>query len=337
MYFFILPFFLSSISSYETVKVWQCAPNHLSHRCLSVDTIFSENSQIKYELTYITRCNPTYHCQELKGLKYRTCVKNFPPGFSGDYCELNSDCYSGICLNRICIGLKEGDECSETNQCGPNLACYSQSKFEKRTCLPLIKEGNVCILRDNEDEINGSFGNCDKGLVCATYDLVHNVNFFNDKILNSKLPRCIKLGSLPDQTPCRNPFACDSGLILHGKCTYVTPGKIILNYDDMNICEFKSSTYKGEHIEEVECKRSSKGEVKHPYENIHNNWRTYVNAYFERLEYISKDFNFNHHSFYLDSFDVRSAYLYFIHGVFLSDADECTLDYWMNSHNRFRF
>ena len=48
-------------------------------------------------------------------------------------------------------------------------------------------------------------------------------------------------------------------------------------------------------------------------------------------------YDFNHHSFYLDSFDVRSAYLYFIHGVFLSDADECTLDYWMNSHNRFRF
>ena len=44
-----------------------------------------------------------------------------------------------------------------------------------------------------------------------------------------------------------------------------------ISNDDMNICEFKSSTYKGEHIEEVECKRSSKGEVKHPYENIHNN------------------------------------------------------------------
>lgn len=34
--------------------------------------------------------------------------------------------------------------------------------------------------------------------------------------------------------------------------------------------------------------------------NIHENWRKYVKAYFERLSYMNKDFNFNHHSFYLD-------------------------------------
>ena len=60
----------------------------------------------------------------------------------------------------------------------------------------------------------------------------------------------------------------------------------------MNIQEFKNSTYDRDNIEEVECKRTSKGVVKHPYENIHQNWRKYVNAYFERLNYIKKDFNF---------------------------------------------
>ena len=50
--------------------------------------------------------------------------------------------------------------------------------------------------------------------------------------------------------------------------------------------------------------------------NIHENWRKYVKAYFERLSYMNKDFNFNHHSFYLDL---------------------CTIDYWMNSHNKLRF
>ena len=92
MCFFLLTVFLSSISSYEIVKVWQCVPKHLSHRCLSIDTIFSENSQKKYELTYVYQCNPTYHYQALKDLTYRICVKDFPPDFSGDYYELNSDC-----------------------------------------------------------------------------------------------------------------------------------------------------------------------------------------------------------------------------------------------------
>ena len=37
----------------------------------------------------------------------------------------------------------------------------------------------------------------------------------------------------------------------------------------MNICEFKSSTYSGNNVEENECKKSSKGVVKHLYQNIH--------------------------------------------------------------------
>ena len=64
----------------------------------------------------------------------------------------------------------------------------------------------------------------------------------------------------------------------------------------MNICEFKSSTYSGNNVAEIECKKSSKGVVKHPYQNIHENWRKYVKAYFERLSYMNKD----HHSFDLE-------------------------------------
>jgi hypothetical protein len=52
--------------------------------------------------------------------------KGLPPCFSGEYCELNSDCFSGIFLNRKYIGLKEGEECTNTNQYGSNLACYSE-------------------------------------------------------------------------------------------------------------------------------------------------------------------------------------------------------------------
>ena len=41
--------------------------------------------------------------------------KRLPPGFSGDYCELNSDCFIGKCINRMYISLKEGEECTNTN------------------------------------------------------------------------------------------------------------------------------------------------------------------------------------------------------------------------------
>ena len=40
-----------------------------------------------------------------------------------------------------------------------------RNKLGNKFCLPLIKEDNICIIRDNEEESNGSFGNCYKGLV----------------------------------------------------------------------------------------------------------------------------------------------------------------------------
>ena len=324
---FLLFLFFPPLIYMETIKVWECAPKHLSNRCYSIETISSEHSRDKYEMTYVFQCPPTTHCQALQGYSYRYCVPNLPPGFDDDYCELNSDCFSGICYKKRCYGFKEGEECENTNQCGSQLSCYRLNKFDKKMCLPMIKEGKKCEV--NDDEKNGDFGNCDKGLVCATYTLNDN-----NKSKNNNYPRCVKLGSLPDKTLCENPFACESGIILHNRCTYITPGKINLN-PDMNICEFKTSTY--DKIEEIECARTSKGVVKHPYENIHENWKKYVNTYFEFLQYNRPNFNFNHHTFYLNTFDVRIAYLNFVYNIFLSDADKCTIEYWYNSHNRLRF
>jgi hypothetical protein len=66
----------------------------------------------------------------------------------------------------------------------------------------------------------------------------------------------------------------------------------------MNICEFKSSLIVGIMLKKLNIKEVIK--VLLNILNIHENWRKYVKAYFERLSYMNKDFNFNHHSFYLD-------------------------------------
>ena len=94
---FLLFLFFPPLIYMETIKVWECAPKHLSNRCYSIETISSEHSRDKYEITYVFQCSPITHCQALQGYSYRYCVPNLPPGFDDDYCELNSDCFGGIC------------------------------------------------------------------------------------------------------------------------------------------------------------------------------------------------------------------------------------------------
>ena len=325
--FFLFTLILIPLTTtYHKITTWQCVVKKQTNRCMIIDHYITEDPPITHEVTYIEKCPPDYHCQVLEGYTYRVCVPNFPPGFHGDYCVFNSDCFSGFCSNNTCIGLKEDEPCKDTNQCSSNLACYDIANKSDKKCLPLKKENENCIIELNEEEKNGAFGNCDKGLVCATIG-AH---------IKEVEPKCIRIGSLKDKTSCSNPLACESGIVLNHKCSYIEIGKI--NRDPyMDLCEYKSSTYNGNYIEERECTRSSKGEVKHPYENIHNYWKKYIQLYLNKMKELNDDFDFSHHRYYLNDFEVKKAYIDYLHGPFLSDADDCVKDFMYNSHNWFRF
>ena len=328
----ILLFLLSTplITSYHEINTYQCTTKKGTNRCMIIDNYITEDPPIQHIVTYFENCPPHHHCQFLEGYTYRTCIPNFPPGFDGDNCVYNSDCFSGICSKNKCIGLKEDEPCKNTNQCKSNLACYDETndpiKQDNKKCLPLKKENENCIIDFKEEEKNGAFGNCDKGLVCATVG----------RSVYEMSSKCIKIGSLPDKTSCGNPFACESGIVLHNKCAYIKIGKI--NRDPwMDLCEYQSSTNNGDNIEERECSHSSKGEVRHPFEGIHEFWKKYVQLYLKRINELNDDFAFNHHRYYLNDFEVRKAYINYLYGPFLSDADECVKDFWYRSHNRLRY
>ena len=325
--FFLISLIITPLTTtYHTITTWQCMNKKEKKRCMIIDNYITEDPPINHKVTYVEKCPPNFHCQYIEGFTYRVCIPNFPPGFHGDSCVFNSDCFSGICSKNKCIGLKQNEQCKNTNQCSSNLSCYNLPNQTERKCLPLKKENENCIIDINEEEKNGAFGNCDKGLVCATIG----------SYVKEIEPKCVKIGSLIDKTSSVNPFACESGIVLNNKCSYVEIGKI--NRDPyLDLCEYKSSTYRGNLVEERECSHSSKGEVKHPYENIHNNWKKYVQLYIKKIKELNDDFGFNHHRYYLNDFEVKKAFIDYLHGPFLSDADDCVKDFMYNSHNWFRF
>ncbi|OMJ69173.1 hypothetical protein SteCoe_33171 [Stentor coeruleus] len=96
--------------------------------------------------------------------KQSNAICEFPtdymPRYPGEYCFDNLDCHSGICsTNGQCLGLKSGDACDMTYQCGTGLFCNSTSSV----CETLLVNGTAC-----GDTSQCSNSVCDSG-VCTAY------------------------------------------------------------------------------------------------------------------------------------------------------------------------
>ncbi len=80
-----------------------------------------------------------------------------------DFCDKNSDCASNNCTNGYCIGLKEGEQCTNTSQC--NSSCFCDSLINQ--CVPRRKDGEECFEYDNCQRTSG----CLLGLCVPLYSL----------------------------------------------------------------------------------------------------------------------------------------------------------------------
>jgi hypothetical protein len=64
----------------------------------------------------------------------------------GEYCSLNSQCYSGICSSGVCQGAAYNQTCADDRDCAAGLYCFNQTL----TCMYQQEFGAV-ILRSNFD------------------------------------------------------------------------------------------------------------------------------------------------------------------------------------------
>lgn len=79
-------------------------------------------------------------------------------------CRRTPQCIDGLrCLDGSCrLAKLDGEACSETSECGPNLHC-AQRGDPAGTCTPVGKEGEVCWA----DLLQGKASSCVGDLVCS--------------------------------------------------------------------------------------------------------------------------------------------------------------------------
>ena len=70
----------------------------------------------------------------------------------GRYCDVGSQCYSGVCTSNKCIGTGIGKRCAHTRECDPGMSCQIEdwTTFPHiTTCQPYQDTGDNC--RDDND------------------------------------------------------------------------------------------------------------------------------------------------------------------------------------------
>lgn len=156
------PVFLLSLSFClvsSTCPTYSCGSLPASD-CISVT---SNNTNTEVE---IGTCEGGYYCPPVQS-GYATCQPYPEPiYYPGDFCSVNSQCSSGVCLSYgICDGQALHLNCSNVYDCNPGLAC----DVETLTCELQGEAGATCI--QEYDCGNGLL--CNLG-ICTLYASVQN-------------------------------------------------------------------------------------------------------------------------------------------------------------------
>ena len=134
-------------------------------------------------------------CNNLKKCKFNTNINStceysqyeyYQKAYPGGECESNEDCLSNECKNGKCIGKKEGEKCSSSENCYFGYYC----------------KNNICEQLKNENEKCTSSNECKRNLAC-----------YNNT--------CTKLFSLKIGTQLNqndSPFLCENGRVHDNKC-----------------------------------------------------------------------------------------------------------------------
>mmetsp|Transcript_9811 Transcript_9811/g.19306 ORF Transcript_9811/g.19306 Transcript_9811/m.19306 type:complete len:648 (+) Transcript_9811:1672-3615(+) len=89
---------------------------------------------------YLYPCSPPETCLIYEDYDAQCVTTKDPLSYPGDYCDLDSDCTSGKCVDLVCIGQSAGQSCVNEYDCNPGLYCESALQ----ECIKLEPDGSAC-------------------------------------------------------------------------------------------------------------------------------------------------------------------------------------------------
>ena len=152
----LLSFILSEdlIDDMDEQDEYKCASNIKFDTCF-----FSIEKEDGKTVAYVDGCGKGKICTDVGEGEVYQCVKPKTLLEEGDKCELAEECQSGLCSSNKCIVKKEGEACTEYNNCGKGLYC--RKKDDAGTCQKFLKEGDECESADYDDL------ECQTGFSCS--------------------------------------------------------------------------------------------------------------------------------------------------------------------------
>jgi len=163
----------NKISTQTECPLFKCSSKSMKdNKCFSSDEEYIDG---KIQTTiYLSQCPKNEKCSKVSwDLSIGTCTPNIRKAFGGESCESNADCYSQKCgSHNVCQDKKVSERCSDDKQCCKECACIFDPMIGEtpndKTCRPLVKLGEKCIL--DESDITGLHSNCPVFSVCSNYE-----------------------------------------------------------------------------------------------------------------------------------------------------------------------
>ena len=251
------------------------------------------------EVFEFKQCPLGHYCTYMNENKINLCQSLYIRSLPGDQCTLNSDCATDSCVNNICQGKKEGEDCDSNFKCSIGLACINQQ------CTVQKKENEDC---SSDEDCENSFG-CSRFGKCVPYISLH-VGDYSEKSLLCETLENDELGYCAESS-----LKQDSQICL----------------DDQNFCDYEINDGHDVYTEsrECECSRGHTDKKHRPLASKSEGMKTFREMFKEILWKNRKA----HTSYrFKMSYDEERTMIYYNAYPLYLDADEYSIEIDMNNH-----
>lgn len=325
--------------TYKTLILLLCLVSYslCAYKCadeLKLDTCYLSTSTY----TYVKACGKGKTCEQTGGGAY-ACVKRKNLLEEGDKCIDDKECQSGVCKDKKCTVLKDGDTCKQYHDenCGNGSYCKEPKDSNgSYTCAKYLAPGADCNTAEDP------YAQCITGYECikagdstkktcvqyysladgtaidGNYDdeYYHVLNACKSKFVFAKADSTSACGSIKNVTECvvdpsnSNRAYCTVGITFDGTTDNKMEKKCRTDEDDSGNLKF-------------EC----------PYEVSSQEFNAYVEEYGKKLKEILEDEDIkisNLNSDHLNDKELIEKYVEYSEKENLpSDDKDCVIDYFV--------
>ena len=325
---FLLSLFNISIQSEERGEIYRCNDgSYIDEQCLTHERIG------KININWIKKCKGSKVCIKLPyyGGMAGVCSIKVRPHYDGESCQKNNKCTSGICENSKCKGFSDNQNCQPgLGQCKKGKACRkenNENKTDYHYCLDPIKEHDDCdgLIKENIEK---------DGLLESNYSKYffpeNNICELGSVCSNSK---CVKIGSINENSEATNPLACASGTFVYNSTKNI--GKCLTFPQNNNTCYLNKTKYVCNiNNIEIDCLKTSKGAHWCPTYAITTAFNEWLAEWTKRRKE-QEDTVLEAYRYTANKKSVNELFFrYKLFGL-ITDADECAYDYfWKNNFSQ---